>query len=317
MNKFIEQILVLIFIGIIATSCSNKSKSQLPQDTPTRGNTKIAVDESFSLLFDTQIYTFESIYHYAKIQADYLPELDVFDQFLKDSVRVIVATRKLTGEEDTFLRQQQIIPKTTKIAYDALALVVNTSNRDTLLKYYEIKDIFSGKINQWSQINPKSKLGEIELVFDHIESGNVRYFNEHFELKGKFPSRTYVTESNAQVVDYVESHKNAIGVVSVNWVSDKHDSVSQSFLNKVKVLAITASFDPDGYDYYRPYQAYIADGSYPFIREVYMINRETYTGLGSGFLQFVAGEVGQRIILKSRLLPATMPIRVVQVKNNM
>ena len=68
-------------------------------------------------------------------------------------------------------------------------------------------------------------------------------------------------------------------------------------------------------NYYKPYQGYIADGTYPFIREVYIINRETFTGLGTGFVNFVAGEKGQRILLKTGLVPATMPIRLVQIKN--
>ena len=46
-----------------------------------------------------------------------------------------------------------------------------------------------------------------------------------------------------------------------------------------------------------------------------MHSRESFTGLGSGFVSFVAGEKGQRIILKSGLIPATMPIRIIQVNN--
>jgi phosphate transport system substrate-binding protein len=42
--------------------------------------------------------------------------------------------------------------------------------------------------------------------------------------------------------------------------------------------------------------------------------RESFSGLGSGFVSFVAGEKGQRIILKSGLVPATMPIRIIQTK---
>jgi phosphate transport system substrate-binding protein len=50
------------------------------------------------------------------------------------------------------------------------------------------------------------------------------------------------------------------------------------------------------------------------VREVYTINRETFTGLGSGFIAFVAGEKGQRIILRAGMVPATMPVRLIQVK---
>jgi phosphate transport system substrate-binding protein len=68
--------------------------------------------------------------------------------------------------------------------------------------------------------------------------------------------------------------------------------------------------------FYKPFQGYIADGSYPLIRDVFVICRESTAGLGSGFASFVAGDVGQRIILKSGLVPATMPLRLVHVKKD-
>jgi len=80
------------------------------------------------------------------------------------------------------------------------------------------------------------------------------------------------------------------------------------------VVAVSSEFDTEGVEFTKPYQAYIADKSYPFIREVYMISRETFTGLGSGFISFVASDPGQRIILKSKLVPATMPVRLVEAK---
>ena len=45
------------------------------------------------------------------------------------------------------------------VAYDALALVLNKSNLDSLLTYDNVKDIMTGKITDWNQINPDSKLG--------------------------------------------------------------------------------------------------------------------------------------------------------------
>jgi phosphate transport system substrate-binding protein len=82
------------------------------------------------------------------------------------------------------------------------------------------------------------------------------------------------------------------------------------------VAAISSQDNPDGNDFYRPYQGFIADKSYPFIREVYIINRESFTGLGTGFTQWVASDQGQRIVLKMGLVPATMPIRLIKTKKS-
>jgi phosphate transport system substrate-binding protein len=82
----------------------------------------------------------------------------------------------------------------------------------------------------------------------------------------------------------------------------------------VRVVGITSEYFSEGNDFFTPHPAYIADKSYPFIREVYAITRETITGLGRGFIQFVAGDQGQRIVLKSGMVPATMPVRIVQIR---
>jgi phosphate transport system substrate-binding protein len=44
-------------------------------------------------------------------------------------------------------------------------------------------------------------------------------------------------------------------------------------------------------------------------RDLYIINCQGFSGLGMGFASFVAGDVGQRIILKSGLLPVRIPTR--------
>lgn len=311
MNKII--LLAVIFSAIIFAGCNQGSMKEI-DETPTRGNIKISCDESFQLLMDAEIYAFQSQYKYAKINCEYKPENDLFSDYMKDSVRLIVTTRKLTKAEEDALKSNSIIPRTTKIAHDALAFITNKQNPDSMLKFETVKEIFTGKVSKWSQINEKSKLGNLKVVFDNIKSGNVRYIIERFEIPPKFPEYCYAVNSNKDVIDYVEKNKNAIGVISVNWISDKQDSTSMDFLKKVKIMAIGSSTGENSY--MLPYQGFIAEKTYPFIREVYMISRETFSGLGSGLISFTAGEIGQRIVLRSGLVPATMPIRLVQVKDN-
>jgi phosphate transport system substrate-binding protein len=101
-------------------------------------------------------------------------------------------------------------------------------------------------------------------------------------------------------------------MVSVNWISDR-DSVSKSFTNKIKIAAVSDQILSPG-SYFLPVQGSIYDKSYPFTRKIHMVSRESFKGLGTGFTSWVSGEQGQRIILKSGLVPATMPIRLIQFK---
>jgi phosphate transport system substrate-binding protein len=310
--------LKILFLPILSllllTACDQGGVNKI-DETPTRGDIKISVDESYQPLLETEISTFESLYTYAKIRAVYLPENDLFTDFFNDSVRGIITSRKLTKQEEDGLLSHQIIARTTKIAYDALAFITNNENADSLLRYDQIRDIFGGKITRWDQINKKSKVGNIEVVFDNVKSANVRFIREKFNMGTEFPDYCKAVNSNEDVINYVEKTKGAIGIISVNWISDKDDTLSLNFLKRIQVVAVGSELDTTGdSNFLRPYQGYIAEGSYPFTREVYYIGRESFSGLGTGFVQWVAADQGQRIILKSGLVPATMPIRLIQIK---
>ena len=181
------QTVILSFILIMLMGCSYHLKSFKDEKTPTSGNIKIGVDESYKLLLDTELYTFLSIYTNAHITPIYKPELDILNDFLNDSIRVMVTSRQLTKDEEQYINSKKIIPKTILIAYDAIALIVNKNNPDSLIRYNDVRGIFEGKINNWSKINPKSPLNELKVVFDNEKSGNVRYFAEKFKLSNKLP----------------------------------------------------------------------------------------------------------------------------------
>jgi len=312
-NKYKRKSLLQgIAVFLIFTSCFNLG-TKPPNETPTRGDIKITVDESFQPLLETEIFTFTHLYVNANITPQYKPEYDVIEDFMNDSVKVIVTSKKLTDNQIQYLRESLIIPRTITFAYDALVLVTNRENYDTLIQYNIIKDIFLGKISNWNQINPKSNLGDVRVVFDNTRSGNIRYFKELFEITDALPNNFYAVNTNSEVIDFVSRNKNAIGIVSVNWISDSKDSLSMSFIKKINVLAISNQFLDDR-TFYRPYQGSIYEKSYPFVREIYFISRETFSGLGTGFIQWVTAEQGQLIVYKAELVPATMPIRLVQIK---
>lgn len=308
----LRRMLYLLFGMIVMLSSCNQMGKKGTNETPTRGSIRISVDESFQPILETEIFTFTHLYPSASITARYKPEFDVINDFMNDSVKVIVTSQKLSDYQVQSLRDSQIIARTTTYAYDALALVTNNNNRDTLMKYNTVKEIFTGKITRWDQVNPKSKIGDIRVIFDNNKSGNVRYFKELFEVDS-LGKNFFAVNSNMEVMDFVSRNEDALGIVSVNWISDKDDSATREFLDKINVLAVSHQFLDDGY-YYLPQQGSIYNKEYPFVRDVYLISRETFSGLGSGFINWLCAEQGQRIVLKSGLVPATMPIRLVQVK---
>lgn len=306
----------LALVGIVTAFSSCGASDALKQESTTRGSIKIASDDSYSRLIDTQIATFESLYKYAKVALIQGPETYIMDLLAKDSVRAVVTSRELTEEEKAYFQSIKVIPKVTKICVDGLAFIVNQQCVDSTLTYNQLKGIVTGTIKSWKQISPEYADESIRLVFDSPKSGNARYMKEIFKVDA-LSDVCFAVNSNQEVVKHVEENRWSIGVIGSNWISDPDDSVSGDFMSRIRLAGVSSEIDPDGVlGFHQPYQGYLADKSYPFRRDVYIINREVGTRLATGFASFVAGDKGQRIILKAGLVPAYGVIRLVEVNNS-
>ncbi|MEO5569594.1 MAG: substrate-binding domain-containing protein [Bacteroidia bacterium] len=308
-GKFPALLVLLSFF-----SCNRSNFTADLSDTPTSGNLKISVDASYQPLMDSEVNTFTSLYSLARIEVAYKPEADVINDLLNDSVKVAIANKKLSDEQEKYLNSRKCFPRTTKIAVDAIAFLVNKENPDTLLLLSQLKEILTGNISTWNKLNAKNKLDSIRIVFDNNSSGNTRFLKDKFLGDKNFPPNCYAVKTNPEVISYVQDHKNALGIIGVNWISDSDDEAANNFRKNIKVAALKNDTSSQNQEYYQPFQAYIALNQYPLTRDVYLINRESRHGLGTGFASFVAGDKGQRIVRLAGLLPATMPIRIVKVE---
>lgn len=282
-------------------------------DTPTTGKLTLTVDETFQPILQAETDTFQELYRYAKVVPQYKPERDVVKDLLENRARVIVLSRELTPAEAASLEREQLVPKTTRIATDGLAVILHPSNPDSLLTMAQLRAIFTGKSSRWEQVSGKTqpKLGEINVVFDANRSSTSRFVQDSVTRGTALTSRIFASKSNPALIDYVATHPGAIGVIGANWISDRDDKTVESFLKKIQVAGIAAGSSPSPDDYLQPYQAYLALKTYPLRRNLYMISRDARAGLGTGFISFVAGSKGQLIILKSGLVPAIGQTRIV------
>lgn len=303
---------VLIISALILLNACGTNPDKPYSDTPTSGKVNVAVDETLVPLAGAQLDTFHGLYRYAKITSYIKPENEIFNYLLNDSVKVIMSTRKLNKSEEDFFKAKHLIPVTTKVAIDALAIIVNKNNKDSLLTLHQLKSILTGEISDWKQLNPSVNSKKISFVFDNNGSSTVRYLQDSLMNDKPFPENCFAAKSNKEVIDYIEQHEEAIGVIGVSWISDEDDSAVRGFLDRIKVVGLAEHDDAEVSDYYKPYQGYIADKSYPLRRDIYLISREGRAGLGTGFVSFVAGDQGQRIVRLNGLLPATMPVRLIK-----
>jgi phosphate transport system substrate-binding protein len=300
-------ILVLLFLF---AACGQRNKGPV-LDTPTSGSIRIVADESLKPIIDAELNLFHSLYKKASISVSYTSEPEALDSLLKDSVMLIIITRKLLPNEDAIIREKQARPQQAVVAKEGIALIFNKKNPLSSLKLQDLKEILNGKITRWEDLGAKMVAPDIQVVFDHPTSGMTRFLHDSVTAFDKLPSYCFAVNSNPEVIDYVAKTENAIGLIGMSWISDADDSTTNEFLSTVTVAGIW-----DGDESYQPYQAYIAQGHYPLIREIVMITRQPRVGLSTGFMNFVASDKGQRVILKAGLVPVTMPIRIVQINQD-
>lgn len=307
----------ILLVAILSVTGCSKCNRDPYSDTPTTGRIKIGVDETFRPVAEAELMVFQGLYRYSEITPLYRSEKGCFRMLLNDSVQLVIAARTLNSDEKKIMTDKKILPRELHIATDAIALIVNPANNDTILSLATLEKIMTGKINNWEEINQGSTKGTISVVFDNKNSSIVRYVADSVARGQAMTGNLYALDSNLDVVGYVSRNPNALGLIGVSWISDQDDTTQLSFLKKVRVVALSRE-EPATYDNsWQPYQAYIFDGSYPLTRRVYSINTEPRNGLATGFDAFIASDKGQRIILKTGILPATAPVRVVKVRQDL
>jgi phosphate transport system substrate-binding protein len=301
-----------LMIGIACMAC-NRQRGPERLDTTSKGVTTVICDDCFSPLLREEATIFQSINSEAKINLVFSNEIDAFNHLFKDSVRLIVAARDLTPKEKQYLKDKNLLPRSSKIAIDGIALIINKKNKDSLITVADFRKILSGEIKTWGALNRNSALGSIQVVFDNQNSSTVRYVIDSIS-KGPIKSGNVFAKNNNQaVLDFVSETPDALGIIGVNWVSNPDDSTQLSFIDRIRVMSVSPNDEARLDNSYPPYPYYLVLKQYPFTRDVYMIISDAPGYLPSGFMNFVSGDRGQRIILKAGLVPSTRPTRMVNI----
>lgn len=304
---------LLVMLALLS-ACQGKPKDGLT-DTYTSGVIAIAADESFRPIVQEEIDVFEGMFPLAGIVPRYVTEVEAVNLLLKDSLRLAITSRRLTPEEMNSFHSRKFYPQEIKIATDGLALITHRGNRDTLITMKDIRRILTGDAKRWKDIYPDSRLEDIRLVFDHKNSSTVRFAVDSICKGASLSDQVKALKTNKEVIEYVARTPDAIGIIGVNWLSDKNDSTGLSFSKEVQVMSVSAADKATPENSFKPYQAYLFYGDYPLARSIYALLNDPRSALAWGFASFLSSDRGQRIILKSGLVPATQPVRVVNVKD--
>ena len=298
--KFSNWVLLSLIISVMCLvySCSDNNVSG-PQDSTTKGTIHISVDESFRPVIDSQIQVFESQHPDAHIIVHYKPEAECLRDLNSDSIRMVIVTRGLTRpEQDVFKQKYQFNAIFGPIAYDAIAVIVNNAAKDTLFTMQDIRSLVKGTTSMPYKI----------LLDGKTATSTVRYVVDSLAGGAPLSEKVVAADSSEGVINYIASNNDAVGLVGVSWIGNPEDTTQLSFLEKVKIARIECRGCNGTYVDPVPYN--IAASRYPMVRPLYYILKENYNGLGSGFVNFLIYEKGQKIFSRAYLLPARMNFEV-------
>jgi len=162
----------------------------------------------------------------------------------------------------------------TPIALDGIAIVVHPQNQVKGLTLLQLKDIFFGRVWDWRDV--RGQAGDI-LVVSREDGSGTRVVFEELVMQGQRVTLTAVVmPSSRAVVEYVAEHPQAVGYVSMGYLTEE-----------VKVLEI---------EEVAPTPASVRQGAYHLLRPFFLITRQEPAGEIKGFIDFALSPTGQSIV---------------------
>lgn len=164
----------------------------------------------------------------------------------------------------------------TPIAYDAIAVIVNPENPIDELTTDQVRTIFAGEVQNWSEIGGNDK--DIGLVNRDEASGTREAFHKIVMGDTPFDRTAAVLPGTGQVRSVVANARGAIGYISLGFVNDE-----------VKVVAV---------DGVVPTAETVVSGEYPVQRLLHFFTIGPPQGLAADYIEFVLSEAVQQTIVR-------------------
>ncbi len=171
--------------------------------------------------------------------------------------------------------------KLFKWAVDGVGIVINPENPVTDLTQQQLKDVFAGKIANWSELGWKNKT--INLYTRDAASGTRSVFWKKALKKGEISSHANFVVSNGAMKTAVAGDPYAIGYVSVGHID-----------RSVKPVILDGVF---------PSLENVKQGTYKVARGLYSNTSSQPTGLTKKLIDYLFSQSAKTIISKKGFIP--------------
>ena len=282
-----HNILICVLILILLTACSQPASSD---ETNSQSEKRIYIENKGS---DTIVnLALAWAEQYQKLH----PEVNIsvtgggtgtgIAALINKTVDIANASRQIKPEEIKAANDNGVEPVEFVISRDAIAVVVNLENPVNELTIQQISDIYSGKINNWSEVGGEDR--PIVRLSRETNSGTHVYFLENVLRLGKkdnktfFSADTLLLPSSQGITTETSQNPNAIGYDGLGYVTPD-----------LKVIAVAKE---PGDPYVIPSAETVNQGIYPIARDLYMYTPGQPNGEIKAYLDWIRSSEGQKIV---------------------
>jgi phosphate transport system substrate-binding protein len=193
---------------------------------------------------------------------------------LDKTTDIATSSRKIKAEEIEKAKTSGVTPNEIPIALDGIAVIVHPTNTVKALTKAQIKDIYTGKVSNWSEVGGKD--AKIVVVNRDTSSGTFEAFETLALNKEKVRPDALTTASNQGVAQTVAQTPNAIGYIGHGFISPRVRAVTVDRIEATKQNIIS--------------------GKYPLSRYLYVYTNGRPSGSVQRFIAFLLSPEGQKLV---------------------
>jgi len=168
------------------------------------------------------------------------------------------------------------------VAYDGIAVIVNSANPVKALTKKQVEQIFAGDVADWSAVAGSG--GKISIYTRNTSSGTYSEFKELAMKKRDYAKSSQKMAGNEQIAAEVGNNPSGVGYVGMAYTK----------ASGVKVVSIDGA---------TPSVKSVQDHSYPYWRPTFYYTNGEPGGLAKQFVDFTLSSGGQNIVSRVGFVP--------------
>jgi len=205
-----------------------------------------------------------------------------FAALIDKTAAIGMASRPAKPEEIANGKTKGVELKETVVAYDGIAVIVNSANTVKGLTKKQVEQIFTGEVTDWSAVGGTS--GKISVYTRNTSSGTYAEFKELAMKKRDYAPDSQKLAGNEQIAEEVSKNPSGVGYVGLAYTE----------AGGIKIVPIDGA---------SPSKESVLAKTYPYARPTFYYTNGNPTGAVKDFIDFTVGAEGQKIVEQVGFVP--------------